>query len=98
MTVSIRHVEVVIPARDEEQHIDACLRSLRDSAALLRTENAGVTCGVTVVLDRCSDRTGAIAAAASAFAVHRGRRGRRTNPHVPTTSSGFQSRPHSRRR
>ncbi|MGU3497817.1 glycosyltransferase [Mycobacterium sp. C31M] len=70
MTVTIRHVEVVIPARDEEEHIHACLGSLRDSAALLRTENTGVTCGVTVVLDRCSDSTGAIAAAAGAHVVH----------------------------
>lgn len=49
-----RAVAVVIPARDEEEEIEACLDSVR--AALGRLP-AGVVSAVTVVLDRCVDRT-----------------------------------------
>lgn len=62
MTATISRVEVVVPARDEQQHIAACLGSLRDSAELLSAERSAVSCGVTVVLDRCTDETGKIAA------------------------------------
>jgi hypothetical protein len=47
-------VAVVIPARDEEDGIEACLGSVR--AALGRLPD-GVASVVTVVLDRCVDRT-----------------------------------------
>lgn len=47
-------VAVVVPARDEEANIGACLSSVR--AALARVP-ADVATGVTVVLDRCVDRT-----------------------------------------
>lgn len=50
----IRAVAVVIPARDEEDRIRACLRSVR--AALDRLPST-VVIVVTVVLDRCTDAT-----------------------------------------
>lgn len=49
-----RAVAVVIPARDEEKGIEPCLDSVR--AALGRLPS-GVASAVTVVLDRCVDRT-----------------------------------------
>lgn len=55
MTVGpIRAVGVVVPARDEEHHIGRCLRSLRRALGELPGQ---VTTAVTVVLDRCRDRT-----------------------------------------
>lgn len=51
---------VVIPARDEEAHISACLRALAvQSIGVDRFE-------VIVVLDECADRTGELAAATAA--------------------------------
>jgi len=50
----IAAVGVVVPARDEQDHIVACLRSLRRS---LRKLPAGTVVAVTVVLDRCTDAT-----------------------------------------
>ena len=52
-------VSVVIPARDEAETIDACVRSV--VAAALR---AGHPFDITVVADRCRDDTAAIAAQA----------------------------------
>ncbi|HVF13098.1 MAG TPA: hypothetical protein VM942_00795 [Acidimicrobiales bacterium] len=50
----ITAVGVVVPACDEQERIDACLRSVRRSLKRLPTETA---VAVTVVLDRCSDHT-----------------------------------------
>lgn len=50
----IEAVAVVVPARDEEDTIEACLDSVR--AALDRLPSTIAT-GVTVVLDRCVDTT-----------------------------------------
>lgn len=50
----IAAVGVVVPARNEQDRIVACLRSLRRALARLPTETAAA---VTVVLDRCTDRT-----------------------------------------
>lgn len=50
----ISAVGVVVPACDEQERIEACLRSVRRSLELLPTETA---VAVTVVLDRCSDLT-----------------------------------------
>jgi hypothetical protein len=47
-------VAVVVPARDEEEDIEACLAGVR--AALARLPS-GVVSAVSVVLDRCADRT-----------------------------------------
>lgn len=50
----IEAVAVVVPARDEEDVVEACLTSVR---AALRRLPVGVTSVVSVVLDRCVDRT-----------------------------------------
>ncbi|MEA2972921.1 MAG: hypothetical protein QOG82_1379, partial [Actinomycetota bacterium] len=50
----ISAVGVVVPACDEQERIEACLRSVRRSLQRLPPETA---VAVTVVLDRCSDRT-----------------------------------------
>lgn len=50
----IAAVGIVVPARNEQDRILACLRSLR--LALQRLP-AGTAAAVTVVLDRCTDRT-----------------------------------------
>lgn len=50
----IAAVGVVVPACDEQERIEACLRSVRRSLRRLPTETA---VAVAVVLDRCSDRT-----------------------------------------
>jgi hypothetical protein len=50
-------VGVVVPARDEQERIGACLRSVRVAIDKLPR---GITTAVTVVLDRCSDRTPAL--------------------------------------
>lgn len=51
---SIRAVGVVVPAHDEETRIRACVESIRRA---LHALPAGVDTAVTVVLDRCRDRT-----------------------------------------
>ena len=53
----IRHVEVVVPARNEQAHIEACLRSVGDSIDILNAEKVGVSGGITVVLNNCTDDT-----------------------------------------
>ncbi|GAA1207028.1 glycosyltransferase [Pseudonocardia alaniniphila] len=53
----IAAVGVVVPARDEQERIGACLRSVR--AAIDKLAN-GITTAVTVVLDRCTDETPAL--------------------------------------
>jgi hypothetical protein len=47
-------VGVVVPARDEQDNVLQCLRSIRHSLAALP---AGTRTAVTVVLDRCTDAT-----------------------------------------
>lgn len=51
MSGTISAVGVVVPARDEEDHIGACLDSV------LRAVPPGMPAAVCVVLDRCTDRT-----------------------------------------
>lgn len=50
----IRAVGIVVPARDEEAHIQRCLRGL---ASALEQLPPGLACAVCLVLDRCTDRT-----------------------------------------
>ncbi|MFZ7087041.1 glycosyltransferase [Curtobacterium sp. RRHDQ10] len=59
-------IDVVVPARDEEDHVSACLVALGVAVAHLRDRRPDVAVGVTLVLDDCADRTGALAAAAAA--------------------------------
>jgi glycosyltransferase involved in cell wall biosynthesis len=56
MTV-IRHAEVVVPARNEQAHIEACLRSVHSSIDVLNAEQPLVTAGITLVLNSCTDDT-----------------------------------------
>jgi Glycosyltransferase like family 2 len=53
----IAAVGVVVPARDEQERIGACLRSIR--AAIDKVPH-GIRTAVTVVLDRCTDETPAL--------------------------------------
>ena len=59
----IRAVHVVIPARDEERRLPRCLASVEAAGAQLLATRPDLTVEVTVVLDRCLDR--------SAEAAHR---------------------------
>ncbi|MCW2817752.1 MAG: hypothetical protein JWR42_539 [Marmoricola sp.] len=54
-------VEVVVPARDEEQHLADCLESVL-AAARLAGRVQGCDVGVTVVLDSCTDRSAEVVA------------------------------------
>ena len=56
-------VGVVVPARDEEASIGACLASVAAAAAAV---GPGRRVRAVVVLDACRDRTGAVAGAAAA--------------------------------
>jgi glycosyltransferase involved in cell wall biosynthesis len=56
--VSIEHVVVVVPARDEETLIGRCLGSVVGAATAVR----GASVHVVVVLDDCRDATAAIVA------------------------------------
>ena len=67
---SVRHMAVVVPARDEQDHIEACLRSLTASIDELRQHIPHVSCDVAVVLDCCTDRTGVLARAHGARTLH----------------------------
>lgn len=58
----LRHVVVVVPARDEERRIGACLRSVSLAAARLRQVRPGCGCTVVVVLDGCRDATADVVA------------------------------------
>lgn len=58
----IARVQVVIPARDEEARLGACLRSVQQAVARLLTARPWVRCGVTVVLDHCTDASAVVAA------------------------------------
>lgn len=53
-TSQIGAVAVTVPARDEQDHIESCLRSIRRALDQLSPR---ITTAVTIVLDRCSDRT-----------------------------------------
>ncbi len=58
----LRHMAIIVPACDEEEHIALCLRSIRASTRRLQGEYPSVSCDVVVVLDRCADQTGALVA------------------------------------
>ena len=60
---------VVIPARDEAEHIEGCLRALAGQRGL----RPAVAFEVILVLDRCTDATEAVAratAAVTGLALH----------------------------
>ncbi|GIT78715.1 glycosyl transferase [Leifsonia sp. LS1] len=54
--MTIEHIVVAIPARDEEVTLDSCLESVLDAC-----EASAVPSTVVLILDSCSDRSAAIA-------------------------------------
>lgn len=60
----IRAVHVVIPARDEERLLPACLESLEAARDVLRAARPELLIDVTVVLDRCRDGSALVVEAA----------------------------------
>lgn len=56
----IRRMAVIVPAADEEEHIGDCLSALQEARACLH-RGTGIPVRIIVVLDRCQDRTAAIA-------------------------------------
>ena len=58
---AVSAVIVVVPARDEQARIGACLESVTRAAAHLAEVQPGVRVRVTVALDRCGDATGSVA-------------------------------------
>lgn len=57
----IRAVHVVIPARDEERRLPRSLASVHAARAHLRSARPDLVVEVTVVLDRCVDRSAQVA-------------------------------------
>lgn len=60
--MSIDVVHVVVPAHDEEELLGACLASIATATARLVADLPGLVVRTTVVLDRCTDQSGAVAA------------------------------------
>lgn len=58
----ISRVEVVMPVHDKEQHLGPALAALRAAAETLVQQRPSAAVGITVVLDRCTDRSPEIAA------------------------------------
>lgn len=65
----IEHIAVVVPARNEEELIGACLASIADACTVL---DPAVAVSVIVVADECHDATADIARAAGAAVVEVG--------------------------
>lgn len=59
----LRRVAVVVPARDEEELLPACLDSIDAARSALRCRRPDVEVVVVVVLDRCTDGTAGVVAA-----------------------------------
>ena len=55
-------VAVVIPARDEEALLPACLDSVADAVHVLGAEHPEIRTRVFVVLDACRDRSAQVVA------------------------------------
>ena len=58
----IERVVVVMPAHNEEEHLEPALQALQQSADALHRVRPDVLVRVTVVLDSCTDGSAAIAA------------------------------------
>ncbi|MDQ0770853.1 glycosyltransferase involved in cell wall biosynthesis [Pseudarthrobacter defluvii] len=59
----IQQIAVVIPVYNEEQHLERALTAVQSAADRAERELPGVAVQVVVVLDSCTDRSAAIAAA-----------------------------------
>lgn len=57
----IRMLQVVVPARDEQQRLPRCLTAIRAAQAQAVAEHPSVRLGCTVVLDSCTDGSAAVA-------------------------------------
>lgn len=66
----IRAVHVVIPARDEERRLPRSLASVAAARAHLRATRPDLAVEVTVVLDRCVDRSAEVARRAAVQVLH----------------------------
>ena len=62
MSDPVWRVHVLIPARDEEERLGACLSAIGRSVRAAREQRPDVAYDVTVVLDTCTDRSAEIAA------------------------------------
>lgn len=62
----IDRVVVVMPAHNEDQHLDRALGALRAAADTLQRARPAVETAITVVLDTCTDRSADIAASYAA--------------------------------
>jgi glycosyltransferase involved in cell wall biosynthesis len=58
----IDRAAVVVPAHNEDQHLDRALSALRAAADALERERPGMRLSITVVLDSCTDRSADITA------------------------------------
>ena len=67
--MSIARLAVVVPARDAEARLGACLGSVAAARAVLQDRRPSLPVDVVVVLDRCTDRSAEIARAAGADCV-----------------------------
>lgn len=52
-------LHVVVPAHNEEHRVGRCVRALNVAVAVLRSARPDVLVTTTLVLDRCTDQTGA---------------------------------------
>ena len=59
--LSIEHVVVVVPARDEEALVGRCLGSLQSARQAARAVRPDLTVDLVLVLDRCTDGTRSVA-------------------------------------
>lgn len=59
---ALERVAVVVPARDEEKLLPACLDSVVAAAHALARQRPELTVDVVVVLDRCTDRSADVVA------------------------------------
>ncbi|MCV7192721.1 glycosyltransferase [Mycolicibacterium brumae] len=57
---SVRRVEIVVPAHNEQRHLQACVRGLLAAVEHIGAARPEVSCGVTIVLDRCTDDSVAV--------------------------------------
>ncbi|GAA1764771.1 glycosyltransferase family 2 protein [Nocardioides hankookensis] len=67
--MSVAHVAVVVPARDEGARLGGCLASVAAARAVLQDRRPTLVVDVVVVLDRCTDRSAEIARSAGATCV-----------------------------
>ncbi len=62
MTSALRHLAVVVPARNEERLLPRCLNALDEAVLALHRARPGLAVSVTVVLDRTTDASASIVA------------------------------------